>query len=101
MLVHAAIRCVKRMRVCIYSHTHNSLGKPITAIEILPVKRWSVEQITADMENQFEPCEKDSYIINKLDRTVLMISSPGPRAESQGCMGVLGKPKTVVYKLQQ
>jgi hypothetical protein len=56
---------------------------------------------TADQEDQYEPREKESYIINKLDRTVLMIDSPGPRADSQGCMGVLGKPKTVVYKLQQ
>jgi hypothetical protein len=100
MDVHTAIRCVKKMKVCLKSATHNIGGKPITNIEILPVKSWSAQQITADMEDQLDPCEKDSYIISKLDRTVLLISSPGPRADSSGCTGVLGKPKTVVFKLQ-
>jgi hypothetical protein len=68
MDVHTAIRCVKKMKVCLKSATHNIGGKPITNIEILPVKSWSAQQITADMEDQLDPCEKDSYIINKLDR---------------------------------
>jgi hypothetical protein len=100
MDVHTAIRCVKRLGVCLESKTHNMFGKFITSIEILPVQSWSAQQITADMEDRFEPCEKDSYVINKVDRTVLMISSPGPRGDSSGCMGVLGKPKTIVCKLQ-
>lgn len=100
MQVHTAVRCVKKMGICIKSATHNLFGKSITNIEVLPVKSWSAQQITADMEDQFEPCEKDSYIINKMDRSVMMISSPGPRADSSGCTGVLGKPKTVVYKLE-
>ncbi len=100
MEVHTAIRCIKKMNVCMKSATHNLFGKSITNIEVLPVRSWSAQQITADMEDQFEPCEKDLYIINKMDRSVVMISSPGPRADSSGCTGVLGKPKTVVYKLR-
>lgn len=100
MQVQMAIRCVKKMSVCLKARTHDVFGKSITNIEILPVKSWNAQQITADMEDQFDPCEKDSYIINKLDRTVLMIVSPGPRADSSGCTGVFGKPKTVVYRMQ-
>ena len=99
--VPTAIRCVKRLHVCLKSVTHDIEGRAITRIDILPVQHWSSQQVTANGEDQTDPCERESYIINRLDRTVLLIDSPGPRADSPGCSGLLGKPRTVVYKLQQ
>jgi hypothetical protein len=98
--VITGIRCVKKLRVCLKSSGHDVAGKVVTHIEILPIRDWSLQQISADMEDKYEPCEKDSYLLNKMDHTVLMISSPGPRADKPGCAGVLGKPRTVVYTLR-
>jgi hypothetical protein len=94
------MRCVKRLGICIKASAHVVFGKTIVRADILPVTRWGSEQISADAETvDLEPCERDTFVINRVDRTVLMISSPGPQSDSKGCTGVLGKPKTVVYRL--
>jgi hypothetical protein len=73
----------------------------MTKIDILPVTRWDSEQITADGEDTLDPCERDTFLISRVDGTVLMIATPGPRADSSDCRAVLGEPKTVTYKLTQ
>lgn len=100
--VNTEVRCVKRLHVCLKAGSQKALGQIITKVDILPVTRWDSEQITADGEgNSVEPCERNTFVVSRVDGTVLMISSPGPRADSSGCRGVLGKPKTVTYKLTQ
>ena len=103
--VGIAIRCVKNLRVCIRARSFkNTLDKNLTVtnIELMPVSRWDPEQITANAENyNWEPCERDSYIINRVDRSVILVSSPGPKSETSGCVGVHGKARTVTYKLGQ
>jgi hypothetical protein len=105
MEVAIAFRCVKNMGICIEAHAHHipANGKSlVTAIELLPVKHWDSQQITADAESfDWEPCERDSYIINRDDRSVTLVASPGPKADTDGCMGVLGKPATTIFKLEQ
>jgi hypothetical protein len=97
-----AIRCLKNLKICIQSSSHTIGGKTRVNVEVLPVTRWDSQQVMADGESVvWEPCERDSFIINRVDRSVLMVSSPGPEANSKGCTGVLGKARTVVYTLSQ
>lgn len=98
----SGIRCIKRLAICAKAVSNIGFGKNFVGIEILPVTRWDAQQITADGENRtVDQCEKDAYILNKLDRTVLLIASPGPKSDTQACSNIVGKPKTVVYKLAQ
>ena len=99
--VNTAVRCVKKLHVCLKAGSHNVGGRTITKIDILPVTRWGSEQITADGEDSLDPCERDTFIVSRVDGTVLMIATPGPGGDSSGCRGVLGNPKTVTYKLTQ
>jgi hypothetical protein len=97
-----ALRCLKRMSMCIKAENVSFSGSTILRIEILPVTSWTREQINAEGENtKLEPCERDSYIINRMDQSVLMISSPGPMSDRQNCKAWMGPPKTIVYKLMQ
>lgn len=101
--ISTAIRCVKRIGLCIYASSQIVLGsRRVTKVDLLPITRWDNAQITADGESASrEPCDRDSYLINKGDRSVTLVSSPGPKAESSGCTAFMGKPKTVVYRLQR
>ena len=105
MEVGIAFRCVKNMGVCIEAHAHRipANGQSlVTAIELLRVTHWDGQQITANAESfDWEPCERDSYIINRTDRSVTLVASPGPKADTDACMGILGKPVTMTYKLGQ
>lgn len=95
------VRCIKRLGICAKAVSQTtSFGKRVTKVDILPITHWDAQQITADGEDSsFDPCEKDTYILNRLDRTVLMISSPGSKSDTPVCTNIMGKPKTVVYKL--
>jgi hypothetical protein len=101
--ISTAIRCVKRMRVCVYASSQLVFGdRRITKIDLLPITHWDDQQITADGENASrEPCDRDSYLINRGDRSVTLISSPGLKGDAPVCTNVLGKPKTVVYALKR
>ena len=103
--VGITIRCVKSLNVCIRARTYKQVlnkSLTVTGIELMPITHWDNEQITAKAENyDYEPCDRDSYVINRLDRSVLMISSPEPGADRPGCSNLLGKPRTVTYRLSQ
>jgi len=95
------IRCIKKFGICALAAAQLVMGnKIVTKVDILPITHWDTNQITADGENPSkDPCEKDSYILNRVDRAVLYISSPGPKSDfTPVCKG---KPKTVVYKLSR
>src|SRR6266436_8374295 len=56
--MNSAIRCVKRLHVCLKAESHDVGGRTMTKIDILPVTRWDSEQITADGEgNSVDFCE--------------------------------------------
>jgi hypothetical protein len=98
----SGIRCIKRLSICAKAVSDFAFGKNFVGIEILTVTHWDAQQITADGENRTaDQCEKDTYILNKLDRTVLLVASPGPKSDTPACSNIVGKPKTVVYKLTQ
>ena len=97
-----AIRCVKRLHVCMKAEDVTFSGNTIMRIEVLPVTSWTAVQVKAEGESAgLEPCDRESYIINKADKATLMISSPGPQADTPNCTAALGKPKTTVYRLTQ
>jgi hypothetical protein len=98
----SGLRCVKGLNICALARSVIVGEKNFVGIEMLQVTRWDAQHITADGENSgVEPCEKDSYILNKLDQTVLLIASPGPKSDTPACSKFMGKPKTVIYKLSQ
>lgn len=100
-----AFRCFKNVGICIRARATEfpkDSKHIINNIEISKVTHWDNQQITAQSENyDWEPCDRDSYIINRVDKSVMLISSPGPRAETSACTNILGKPRTVTYRLNQ
>jgi hypothetical protein len=96
-----AIRCVRRLRICAEGISLPTFGSRTTLrVDLIPVARWDASQITADGENStYDPCEKDTFVLNRVEQSVLLISTPGPKAADSVCTNVLGKPRTVVYRL--
>jgi len=98
----SGLRCVKRLNICALAKSVIAGEKNFVGIEMLQVTRWDAQQITADGENRgVDPCERDSYVLNKLEKSVLLIASPGPKSDTTVCSKFTGKPKTVIYKLSQ
>jgi hypothetical protein len=102
-----AFRCFKSLGICICASAR-AIEVPkdrrhiINNIDISRVTHWDDQQITAKSENfDWEPCDRDSYIINRMDRAVILISSPGSKADTSTCTNILGKPRTVTYKLRR
>jgi hypothetical protein len=94
------VRCLKKLGICADANSRTVAGKLFTKVEILRITRWNRQQITADGENSMSnPCERDSYVINRVDNSVLLIVSPGPESATEACKNILGKPRTIVYKL--
>ena len=91
------IRCLRRLKLCAHGHSDTFVGKTFTKVEFLQITKWDMTQIT--MQREYDPCEINTYMINKLDRTVFLVSAPGDKANTSGCKGILGEPKTVIYKL--
>ena len=103
--VGLTFRCVKPLNLCIRARSyHNFTDKNliVTNIELMPITHWDSQQVATKAENyDWEPCERDLYVINRSDRTVLLISSPGPKSDTPACTGIHGKPRTVTYRLSQ
>jgi len=95
--VSTEIKCIKSLKLCARAKTSMFFGKMVTNADFYQVIRWDPNQIT--VRGEVDPCETETYLINKLDRTVLLISAPGEKANSSGCRGIMGEPKTVTYKL--
>jgi len=96
------VRCVQRLHVCIKARNQKvNFGLPsVTNIDLYNVRSWDGTQIRAVMDEQIDPdCEQDTLVINRVDRSVVIISSPGPRGNEKRCTGLMGQPKTVVYRL--
>ena len=93
------VRCLKKYGICVDASSPTVLGKITTTVEILSITGWDSQQVTAERND--DPCERNTLILSKLDRSVLLVSSPGRRGDSEACGTTLGKPKTVIYRLSQ
>jgi hypothetical protein len=99
------VRCLKDSKLCILARNQKVMNGSQTNIDLYRIEEWSGIQIRAVVENDFpkgKECEIDTLILNRVEGSVSMLSTPGPAAATKVCMGPSGtiKPKTVVYKLE-
>ncbi len=96
------VRCLKDSKLCILARNQKVLNGSQTNIDLYRIEEWSSYQIRAIGESDFphgKECEIDTLMLNRVEGSVSMLSTPGPGAATKGCMGIM-KPKTVVYKLE-
>src|SRR5262245_37432538 len=95
--ISVEIRCFRKLKFCTYGYSQTFGKKIITKVDLLDITHWDSNQVT--LRGPTVPCEIDTFTINKLDKTVFMMSAPGNGANRSSCKGVLGEPKTIIYKL--
>jgi len=100
-----AVRCLKDSKLCILARNQKIMNGSQTNIDLYRIDAWSSYEIRAVGENDFphgKECEIDTLVLNRVEGSVSMLSTPGPAAATKICAGPLGtiKPKTVVYKLE-
>jgi hypothetical protein len=96
------VRCLKEHRICILARNQKVMNGSQTNIDIYRVESWDSNQIRAIGESDFpagKECEIDTLLLNRSERSVSMLSVPGPAAATKRCSGIM-KPKTVIYKLE-
>jgi len=99
------VRCIQKMRVCILARNQKIGRGSHTNIDMYPVEEWSDYQIRTvgvgdAPRGSGKECEIDSLLLNRAEGSVSMLTVPGPGATTKVCLGVFGKPKTVIYKLE-
>jgi hypothetical protein len=99
------VRCVKKLHVCIRARNEKASGflPGMAYIDIFDVRSWSNTEVraTASAQPVVNPgCEEVTLVINRVERSVLLMSSPGPMGSQKRCTGNMGPPKTVVYRLE-
>lgn len=97
------IRCIRKLNVCIYASNEKRpfINGSITRIDLYNVTRWDGAEIDATSEVRFDPCEHDSLMLNHAEKRAYLIASPASKAGESVCTNLIGKPKTVVYQLNQ
>src|SRR5215472_6167370 len=96
------VRCLKDYKLCILARNQKVLNGSQTNIDLHRIVEWTSVQIRAIGESDFphgKECEIDTLLLNRVEGSVSMLSTPGPAAATKACMGNM-KPKTVVYKLE-
>jgi hypothetical protein len=96
------VRCIKKLSVCIHARNQKVFsGVPsVTSIDLYNVRSWGNTEVRAVMDEQFAPdCEQDTLVINRVDQSTVIISSPGSRGNEKHCTGFMGEPRTVMYRL--
>jgi hypothetical protein len=93
-----AIRCLKSLKLCINARNLELLGKRTTVVDLFYVSKWSSVQIEATREDRPEDlgCTSDTLLLNKVEQTATLISTPGPAGRD--CAALL-RPKTISYTL--
>lgn len=97
------VRCVQRLHTCIVARNQKVLNGSVTNTDLYNVEEWSSYQIRAIGENSLpkgKECEIATLLLNRIEGSVIMLSVPGPAASTKTCLGIIGKPKTVTYKLE-
>jgi len=96
------VRCVQELHICILARNQRIGKGSRTSTELYRIEEWNDYQIrTVGVGDSVRgnECEIDSLLLNRSEGSVSMLSVPGPKAATKGCLGVM-KPKTVVYKLE-
>jgi len=96
------VRCLKDSKLCILARNQKVMNGSQTSIDLYRIEEWSTIQIRAIGETDWPKgteCEIDTLILNRVEGSVSMLSTPGPAAATKACTGIM-KPKTVVYKLE-
>jgi hypothetical protein len=96
------VRCVKDLNLCILARNQKMMNGSQTNIDLYRIEDWSTVQIRTIGKGdgpKGKECEVDTLLLNRVEGSVSMLSTPGPAAATKGCMGIM-KPKTVVYKLE-
>jgi hypothetical protein len=96
------VRCVKKLHVCIKARNQQRhFGLPsLTNIDLYNVRSWDHTQIRAVMDEALDSeCEQDTLLVNLVEQSATLISSPGPQGNEKHCTNFIGPPKTVVWRL--
>lgn len=95
------VRCIKRLHVCIKARNQQTFrGGSLTNIDLYNVRSWSDVKVQAIFDESADPqCEQDTLVLNRVERSAIIINNPGPRGNEKGCLALMGPPKTVVYRL--
>jgi hypothetical protein len=97
------VRCLKESKLCILARNQKVLNGSVTNIDLYRIEEWSSYEIRAIGESDFpkgRECEINTLMLNRVEGSVSMLLAPGPAAATKTCVGIIGKPKTVVYKLE-
>ena len=98
------VRCIQKMRVRILARNQKIGRGSHTNIDLYGVEEWSDYQIRTvgvgdAPRGSGNECEIDSFLLNRAEGSVSMLTIPGPAATTKVCLGVF-KPKTVIFKLE-
>jgi hypothetical protein len=97
------VRCLKDSKLCILARNQKVMNSSQTNIDLYWIEKWSSYEIHAIGESDFpkgRECEIDTLILNRVEGSVSMLSTPGPAAATKACMHIIKDLKTVVYKLE-
>jgi hypothetical protein len=97
------VRCLKESKLCILARNQKVMNGSRTNIDLYRIEEWGTVQIRAIGESDFprgRECEIDALILNRVEGSVSMLSTPGSAAATKACMGIIRNPKRVVYKLE-
>jgi hypothetical protein len=97
-----AVRCLKDSKLCIVARNQKVMNGSQTSIDLYRIEEWGSVQVRAIGESDWpsgKECEIDTLILNRVEGSVSMLSTPGPVAATKACTGIM-KAKTVVYKLE-
>ena len=97
------VRCLKDYKLCILARNQKVLNGSLTDIDLYRIEEWNSVQIRAIGESNFphgKECEVDTLLLNRVEKSVSMLSTPGPGATTKLCTTLTKSPKTVVYKLE-
>lgn len=100
------VRCLKDHKLCILARNQKLVigDRRMTNIDLYRIESWTTVEIRAVGENDLpkgKECEIDTLILNRVEGSVSMLSTPGPAAATKACMGIIKKPKTVMYRLEK
>jgi hypothetical protein len=96
------VHCAQELHVCILARNQKISNGSRTNIDLYRIEEWNDYQIRTvgvGDRSRGNECEIDSLLLNRSEGSVSMLSVPGPKAATKGCLGVM-KPKTVIYKLE-
>jgi hypothetical protein len=96
-----AVRCIKRLHICIEASTQTIANQSVTHIDLFNVRSWDDLKVEAVNDEIADPkCEQEALTLNRVEQSAILISSPGAMASGKGCTAFMGTPKTVLYRLR-